>query len=304
MNLWRLGKAAANLAVHAAAGVKGPLPILYHVAIVVLSGAIAASLPFTFGAVARRLLVYWSVVEDEKLFLMGAEAGVALVLVLVFSRARTSWKNRTLGKMARSAGMAHFIAGKGTLARRARRRSKERQAFMRDLMIIGSTGSRTLVDPGGDLHTAIQTCRAAKVMLLHPEGRGAAERVRTIADPEVSLERLRGQIRETVALLGTLRTADKDVRLKLYEDPPLLKLAILGDYAWVQHYHPGLDVRVMPEYVFVHGQNPASLYMVFYRYFVTRWNDPAIPEYDLLSGELVYRDGADAETRRERLDVG
>lgn len=266
---------------------KGPLSVLYHIVVVVLSAAIAASLPFTLGVAARRLLVYWSVVEDEKVFLIAVEVGVALVLVLAFSRAKTSWKNRALGKMARSAGMAHFIAGKGTLARRATRRSKERQAFMRDLMIIGSTGARTFVDPGGDLHTAIQTCHAAKVMLLHPEQRGAVERARTIADPEVSLERLREQIRETIAFLGALRTAGKDVRLKLYEEAPLLKLAILGDYAWVQHYHPGLDVRVMPEYVFVHGQNPASFYMVFYRYFMARWDDPAVPEYDLLRDELA-----------------
>jgi hypothetical protein len=59
----------------------------------------------------------------------------------------------------------------------------------------------------------------------------------------------------------------------------------------------------MPEYVFVHGQNPTSLFLAFHQYFVMRWNDPAIPEYDLLTGELLYRDEAGNELRRERLDV-
>src|SRR2546428_12603962 len=75
------------------------------------------------------------------------------------------------------------------------------------------------------------------------------------------------------------------------------KLPILGDHAWVRHYHPSLDVRVLPEYVFVHSQDPRGLYTAFYQYFTTRWNDPAIPEYDLLTGELVYPD-------RERREVG
>jgi hypothetical protein len=78
----------------------------------------------------------------------------------------------------------------------------------------------------------------------------------------------------------------------LYPEPPLWKLAILGDHAWVRHYHPTLDVRVLPEYVFVHDQDPAGLFTAFYQYFVMRWNDPAIPEYDLLTGDLMSREGA------------
>jgi len=42
----------------------------------------------------------------------------------------------------------------------------------------------------------------------------------------------------------------------------------------------------------VHDQDPAGLFTAFYQYFVMRWNDPAIPEYDLLTGDLMYREGA------------
>lgn len=58
----------------------------------------------------------------------------------------------------------------------------------------------------------------------------------------------------------------------------------------------------MPEYVFGHAQDPTGLFSAFYQYFVTRWSDPAIPEHDLLSGELVFRDGVGNEIRRETLD--
>lgn len=282
---------------------RGHLHVLYHLLIVALSAAIAASLPRTFSFVARQLLIYWTFIENEQIFLISAEVAVGLLLIVVFSRTRTNWKNRKLSKMARAAGMVHFNTRRILLVRRTSRRLKDRQAFMRDIMVIGSTGFRTFVDPKGDLRTAIQSCRTAKIMLLNPETSGALERARTIRDPEVTQESLRWQVGHTIALLRTLRDAQKGISLKLYSDPPLWKLAILGDYGWVQHYHPGLDVQVMPEYVFMHGQNPTSLFPAFYQYFVTRWNDPAIPEYDLLTGELVYRDAAGRELSREKLDL-
>ncbi len=294
------GKLAARALERAARVIKAPLPVLSHVSIIALSAAIAASLPVTFSFAAGRLLAYWSVVQNERLFLISTEVLVAFLLILVLNHARTNWKNRTLSKMARAAGMVHVTPRTGVLARRTIRRSKERQAAMRDVMLIGSTGLRTFVDPRGDLHAALQTCRTAKIMLLDPESRGALERARTIPDPAITQESLRRQVREAVDFLAALRTAQKSIQLKLYPDPPLWKLAILGDYVWVQHYHPGLDVQVLPEYVFVHGQDPTSLFAAFYQYFTRRWNDPAIPEYDLVKDELVYRDAAGDEVGRRR----
>jgi len=56
----------------------------------------------------------------------------------------------------------------------------------------------------------------------------------------------------------------------------------------------------MPEYVFKHDQNLGSLYIPFYHYFMTRWNDPDVPEYELESDDLIYRDSAGNEKRREK----
>jgi len=265
---------------------------IYHVAVLVVSAGIAATLPFTFAFLAQRLLVSWSAIENEKLFLVSTEIAVALVLVFVLSHARTNWTNRRLSKIARAAGMVHSSAGNSVLSRRAARRLKERHAFMRDIMIIGSTGFRTLVDPRGDLRAVIESCRTARIMLLDPESWGAIERARTIGAGEITRESLKAQVEQTIAFLRALPAAHHRIRLKLYPEPPLWKLAILGDHAWVRHYHPALDVRVLPEYVFVHHQDPAGLFVAFYQYFVARWDDPAIPEYDLLTGDLVYRDGA------------
>ena len=77
-----------------------------------------------------------------------------------------------------------------------------------------------------------------------------------------------------------------------------MKLAIVGDYAFLRHYHTGVNVRHMPEYVFRNEPNHGGLYVPLYRYFLSRWEDPAIPEYDLDTDELVHRDRTGAEVRR------
>lgn len=279
---------------------KGPAVLLYHILVVALSAGIALSLPVTVSFLARQFLVYWALIENEKIFLISVEIAVAGLLILFFNYVGRSWRDRKLAKMARGAGMVYFTPTRGVLARRKIRRLKEKQGFARDVMIIGSTGYRTVVDQKGDLHDVIQGCREARIMLLNPYSEGASARAKSIVDPEITLESLQKQITKSIELLKGLRALQKNVSLKLYPDAPLFKLAVLGDFAWVQHYHAGLDVQMMPEYLFAHDQNPGSLYTPLYQYFLSRWRNPAIPEYDLETDELVYRDMAGNPVRREK----
>ena len=138
--------AAARILVGVAAGtvrvVSGRLSLFYHIAVVIVSAAIAATLPFTFAFLARRLLASWSAIEDEKVFLISAEITVALVLVLVLNHARTNWRNRRLSRMARAAGMVHFSAGSGVLSRRVARRLKEQHAVRSNVSAMTETNAR------------------------------------------------------------------------------------------------------------------------------------------------------------------
>jgi hypothetical protein len=127
-------------------------------------------------------------------------------------------------------------------------------------------------------------------------------RVKSLSDPDITIERFREQIGKSVLFLKGLKDIQKNIKLKLYNDPPFLKLVILGDYMWIQYYHTGLDVQRMPEYVFKHDQNLGSLYLPLYHYFLTQWNHPDIPEYDLESDELIYRDKGGNEVKREKFD--
>jgi hypothetical protein len=273
--------------------------VAYHVLIVALSAGIALSLPVIARFLARNFLSYWSLVEDEKVFLISIEITVALLLILLLSSIERNWRDRRFSKMARRAGMVDATPAGGLLARRRGRRLKERQGVGRDLMLIGSTGFRTFVDPKGDLHSVLRSCREAKIMLLDPRSEGARVRAKAILHPDVTEEHFREQIGKSIEFLKGLKEAQKAVKLKLYQDPPFLKLAILGDYIWVRYYHTGLDVEMMPEYTFTHSQNPGSLYTPLYQFFLTRWNDPDIPEYDFETDELVHRDPAGREVRRE-----
>jgi len=280
--------------------IKGLARILYHIVIVALSAGIALSLPFIVSVIAKNLLVYWSFIENEKIFLISVEIAVAISLILIFNYIGRSWRDKKFSKMARGAGMVYFTPSRGLLARRKIRKLKEKQGFVKDVMVIGSTGFRTFVDPKGDLHNVIRNCREAKIMLLDPYSEGASIRAKAILHPDVTTESFREQIRKSIEFLKGLKAVQKNLKLKLYPDPPFLKLAVLGDYIWMQHYHTGLDVQMMPEYMFEHDQNPGNLYTLFYQYFLTRWNTPDVPEYDLDTDELVYRDMAGNEVRREK----
>jgi hypothetical protein len=280
--------------------IKGPAHILYHVALIALSAAIVLSLPYTADFIARRFLLFWAFIGNEKLFLAAAELSLAIALILFFNFVARSWKDRRLSGLARKAGLVHISSAGDFFAKRKNRQLKENKGLARDIMIIGSTGFSTFVDEKGDLHEVVKNCREAKIMLLNPFGEGAIIRAKSILDPDITMERFREQIGKSVAFLKTLKAAQKNIRLKLYDDIPFLKLAISGDYVWVKHYHNGFDARLLPEYVFRYNQNQGSLYVPFYQHFHNWWNNPEIPEYDLESDELIYRDTAGNEERRER----
>ena len=276
--------------------------VLFHVLVVALSAGIAFSLPYIVSVMARSFWTYWSIIERESIYLISVEIVTAIMLLLVFSYLGRSLKDRRIARTAKYAGLVHCFRSAGLLAQRRIKKLKNRQGLARDLLIISSTGYRTFAEPLADLHRILQNCREAKIMLLDPRSEGAHARAKSILDPNVTPEKFAEQIKRSIDFLKDLRATQKNIRLKLYGDTPWLKLAILGDYVWMKHYHPGLDVQSMPEYVFEHDQNPGGLYTPLYQYFLTRWVNPDFPEYDLDTDELIHRNASGKEIDRERFD--
>ncbi len=167
-------------------------------------------------------------------------------------------------------------------------------------MVIGSSGHGTFVDQVGDLSTVLEKCLGAKILLVNPYSQEASKRIQAIGHPDLTLENYRADVRQSIELLKRLKAIGKAVKLKLYSDPPLIKLVILGDYLWLQHYHTDLDIQSMPEYVLQHNLKGHGLYTLCYQYFVQRWESTRIPEYDLDTDELVYRGRNGGEVRRVR----
>jgi hypothetical protein len=277
--------------------------ILYHIVVVVLSAAVALSLPFTARFMAGKFLDYWALIENEKIFLVSIEVSAAVLLIVLFNFIVKNIKNRRLSRLAEEAGLYSLGRGSGLIGSARIRKLKEKHGVAKNIMLIGSTGFTSFVDPAGDLHQVIQKCREAKIMLLDPFGEGASSRARSIQSPDITLESFREQIARSIEFLKSLKEIRKDIRLKLYQDVPLLKLAILGDYVFMRHYHHGVDVQKLPEYVFRHQRNPGCLYNPFYQYFLDRWHDTALPEYELETDELIYRDKAGNEVRREKFSL-
>ncbi len=286
-----------------AAFIKGPSPMLYHILLLGMSAALALSLPWTISFIADQFLIYWSFVGNEKIFFISIEMVLTIFFLFFTACLRNSRKDRKLSRMAKAAGLVSVIPSTGFLARRRIRKLKENQGHSRDVMVISSTGFRTFVDPEGELHQLIRDCQKARVMLLNPNSEGATVRAKSIPDPEITPESFGEQVQKSIDFLKALKAAQKNVKLKLYPDPPFLKMAILGNYIWLQHYQAGLDGQRMPKYVFKHDPDTGSLYLPFYQYFMVRWSNPEIPEYDLETDQLIYRDTAGNEARRENLDT-
>jgi hypothetical protein len=201
--------------------------------------------------------------------------------------------------LARGAGLVSFFPLHDPGAGRRIRELKQRQSLGRTVLAIGVTGHGTVVDDKAEMHALLETCLEAKLILLNPFSEEAARRAQSLSHSDISPDRFRQELQDTLALIKRFRVSGKVIRLKLYSDRPHLRMVILGDYLWLQHYHTGLDVKWMPEYVFQHHLDHHGLYTLFYQYFTKRWENQEIPEYDFETDELVYRSRNGTELRRE-----
>ena len=266
----------------------------YHVAILVLSTAIAFSLPWA----ARNFLDNWSVIENGQISLFSIEIGVSVFLIILLNFIRQSYHDRQLARMATWAGLVSFTPVRAVSTRKHMRKLNEKYSRGRVVKVLGSSGHATFADQVGGLSDLLGNCLGAQILLMNPFSSEAGRRVQAVADPHFTLEGFREEVIQSIHLLKRLKAMGKNVKLKLYSDPPLFKLVILGDYLWLQHYHADLEVQTMPEFVFQDHPNHHGLYTTFYQYFDQKWESRLIPDYDLNTDELVYRRENDREFQR------
>lgn len=214
--------------------------------------------------------------------------GVVLLLVALLFSVR----GRSLAAQAERAGLAPLSSP----ARRGVAARHPAPAGM--VMLIGSTG-RSFSSAGGELAESVFCCREARILLLDPREHGARACSQGIADGGITIEKIRQELADSITCLRGLRAEGRTVRLKLYPDAPLFKLVIRNGTASLKHYHPALNVGLMPEFVFRSTARHGGLYLSLERYFLSRWQDCGIPEYDFDADELVYHDQVGAEVLRE-----
>jgi hypothetical protein len=271
---------------------------LYHIFIVALSAGIALLLPLG----AKQFLSFWSRVEHDKFSIICMEMTVAILLIAGLSYIHRSIRDRAMAAVATGAGLVSFFPKRTPGAQHHIKQLKEEQGTGRTIMVIGSSGYSTFVDQVGDLSSVLDKCLGAKILLVNPNGQEASARIQAMGHPQHTLSTFREEVRQSIALLKRLKAMGKAVKLKLYADPPLIKMVILGDYLWLQHYHADLDIQDMPEYVMRHNRKDHGLYTLYAHYFENRWESTEIPEYDLETDELVFRNRGGKEIRRERFE--
>jgi hypothetical protein len=68
----------------------------YHVIVVLLSAALAFSVPLVLRTPATSLLAAWAFIENEKIFLVVLELLTAVTLILFFNHVRRGWEHGRL----------------------------------------------------------------------------------------------------------------------------------------------------------------------------------------------------------------
>lgn len=162
----------------------------------------------------------------------------------------------------------------------------------KNILIIGATGYQTFArsDPEGKamLRDVLEKdiTGEIKIILIHPHSHCAKSRAEALG---VTLSNYQGDISNSVAFLKELIRKGKNVALKFYDQRPIWKMIILGDFLWLQHYHQNRHVEHMPVYGISRSQktDEYSLFDPLYDVFQKKWRHDNNPTYDFASDEIV-----------------
>lgn len=272
--------------------------IASHATTTLLAIAIAFSLPTAAGYI---LFNWWPKVEGDAQAMLYTELGFAAVLVLLFNLVKIGWDYRIQARMSTIASLIYAKEGDGWLSRWGKEQKFRRLPWKRDVNIMAVTGYGSFAASDSALRNILHECYEIRVMLLNPDGPGAAAYAAAHADPAATLMNLRREIRTSIDGLRQLHGAGKNVTIKFYDAPPFWKLIFTGEYVWVRCCHNSRDMGKFPEYVFALQPTKPNrgFFSAFYTYFLNSWNNSIHPEYIFETDELVYRDVQGVEMRRE-----
>lgn len=283
--------------------VRGLRGIATHTIITVLAVGVAFSIPDVAQYV---LFTWWPKIESNSQFLLATEMGFAALLVLIGNMLALAWNHRRMAAAASIASLVHAHDGKSGSARRQSNRLSGTVPAPRDICILTVTGHHTFGPENAWLRGALAEAYETRVLLLNPFSPGAVQRVKSFHDAHDAHARYLAETAESLAYLREMHTRGKVVKLKFYETAPFWKLVVVGDHTWVQYCHDGREMKDQPEFTFALLKDKPTwgLFAPFCMTFLKQWNDPASPEYNFESAELIYRDAAGNEMKRVPFDLG
>ena len=276
--------------------------VLLHALVSVLAISIAFSLP----KIAEYVLFqWWPKIAGDPNLLIATEVGLAASLVLLFNALQLGWQDRFKVRAADMASLVYASHRKNWFARWRERNLSSQFRATRDAFILTLTGYDTFTGKSSLLRDQLGNAYEIRVLLMNPYARSAEKHVNALPDG-VTLSAFSDEVEASLDCLRALSMQGKKVTVKFYEHKPFWKVAVLGEHVWVQYCHSGVEIKREPEFVFaLNRSNPRlGLFVPFYMYFLDRWEDSRHPEYDFATRELVYRDEAGSEIRREAFGGG
>lgn len=268
--------------------------VVFHALVSLLALGIAFSVPTVAGFLLHE---WWPRVMASSRLMLATEIAFAAVLLVLFHLARVAWDGIRLMYLTEVAALVHVLDD----APAWWRRRVPPVATAREALFLSVTGFHTFASKDAPFHELANRAYETRVMLLNPFSDGARERIRSLPDPDRAQQLYFEEIGASIAHLRSLSRPGRLVRLKLYEQAPFWSIVVAGDQAWVRYCHDGYPMKSQPDYVFALRKDKPTqgLFPPFCMYALRQWNDPALAEYDFASDELVWRDAAGAETRRQ-----
>ncbi len=276
----------------------GGLGVVREIAFHALVSLLALGLAFSVPTVASYVLYdWWPRVSASSRLLLATEIAFAAMLVVLFHLVRVAWDGIRLMYLTEGAALVHVLDDSPAWWRPR----VPVLATGREALFLSVTGFHTFASPEAPFHELASRAYETRVMLLNPHSEGARERIRSLPDPAEARALYLEEIGASIAHLKSLARAGRRVRLKLYDQAPFWSIVVAGEQAWVRYCHDGYPMKTQPDYVFALRKDKPTqgLFPPFCMYALRQWNDPSLAEYDFASDELVWRDAAGTETRRD-----
>ena len=141
------------------------------------------------------------------------EFSFATLLVLLLNISKNTRNGRRNIRINKIASLVYAREGRGWVSRWQERDMRKKLASARDVYIMSITGYDTFSSENCKLQQTLEQSYEIRVMLANPYGEGATNWIRSLKNPEATLQTFRQETEVSIAYLSKLAAAGKKSNL-------------------------------------------------------------------------------------------